>query len=238
MKIAIMQPYFFPYVGYFSLIKHTNLFILLDEVQFIRHGWIERNRILNPNKDFTYIKVPLDKKQGRDTLIREVEIKHDEPWKQKIISQIEIYKKIAPHYREVRSLVEECLAFETNSITVLNKHILQTVSRFLSIDTPIKIFSEMDLKIETPEQAGDWALNICKLFPECVEYWNPPGGMAIFDAEKYRKHHIEIRFITNLNNVYLQSQFQFQSNLSIIDVLMFNTKEDTHKMIDNYSFIN
>lgn len=93
MKLGIMQPYFFPYLGYFSLIKHTDRFILFDTVQFIRHGWIERNRILKPNEGWQYIQVPLIKDKGRDTVIKDVKIRNTENWQQKIIAQLQHYKK-------------------------------------------------------------------------------------------------------------------------------------------------
>ena len=76
MRLGIMQPYFFPYIGYMSLIKNTDLFILFDDVQFIRHGWIERNRILKPSGGWQYIAVPLEK-HHRDTLIKEIRINAD-----------------------------------------------------------------------------------------------------------------------------------------------------------------
>ena len=87
-----MQPYFFPYLGYFSLIKATNNWIVIDSVQFIRHGWIERNRIFNPQSDWQYIKVPLVK-HSRNTLIKNIKIRKEENWKQKIFAQLMCYKK-------------------------------------------------------------------------------------------------------------------------------------------------
>ena len=98
MKLAIMQPYFMPYIGYISLIKNTDQFILFDTVQFIRHGWIERNRILKPNEGWQYIQVPLIKDNGRDTVIKNVRINNAENWKSKIIAQLQHYKKKAPNY--------------------------------------------------------------------------------------------------------------------------------------------
>lgn len=89
MKAAIMQPYFFPYLGYYSLIKHSDKWILFDVVQFIRHGWIERNRILKPGEGWQYVKVPLEK-HNRSTLIKDIKIKNQEPWRELILSLIHI----------------------------------------------------------------------------------------------------------------------------------------------------
>jgi hypothetical protein len=95
MRIAIMQPYFFPYLGYYSLIKESDKFILFDTVQYIRHGWITRNRVLKPIEGWQYIFVPLEK-HGITTIINQVRIKNSENWKDKIIRQLEHYKKKHP----------------------------------------------------------------------------------------------------------------------------------------------
>jgi hypothetical protein len=120
MKVAIMQPYFMPYIGYISLIKHTDRFILFDKVQFIRHGWIERNRILKQNQGWLYIQVPL-KKFSRETSIHNIVINNTQDWKNKIKSQLQVYKKSAPYYYKVIKLVDEIFIFEYDSIVVLNK---------------------------------------------------------------------------------------------------------------------
>jgi hypothetical protein len=119
MKVAIMQPYFFPYLGYFSLIKHTDLFILFDTPQFIRHGWIERNRILKPDGEPLYIKASL-KKHSRDTNINDIIINNSIDWKSKIIAQLVPYKKVAPNYWTVLKLLNEIFDFETTSIVEFN----------------------------------------------------------------------------------------------------------------------
>ena len=97
-KIGIIQPYFFPYLGYISLLKHTDRFILLDTVQYIQRGWIERNRILKQGDGWLYIQVPVKKPNGRASLIKECVLDNSLPWKDKMFSQMAIYKKIAPYY--------------------------------------------------------------------------------------------------------------------------------------------
>ena len=118
-----MQPYFLPYQGYFSLIKEVDLFILLDDVQFIRHGWIERNRILKPQESWQYIKVPLVK-HPRETKIKDIKISYNEDWRKKMLAQIGHYKKRAPFYREGSELLTRILEFEFSSISELNFHSL------------------------------------------------------------------------------------------------------------------
>ncbi len=235
MRLGIMQPYFFPYLGYISLIKHTDRYILLDKVQFIRHGWIERNRILKQTGGWHYISVPL-KKHSRDILISDTEIDNSRPWKQKIISQLGYYKG-APHYYKVMDLVREVLEPEMQSIVQLDYLALQKVCDYLNIDTPIEIFSKMDLKIETPQAADEWALNICCSMRGITEYWNPIGGMEFFDRDKYVRNEIELYFQKMHLTEYVQKNNCFESGLSILDVMMFQTPEEINEMLEDYELI-
>jgi hypothetical protein len=236
MKIAIMQPYFFPYLGYFSLIKHTDQFVLLDEVQFIRHGWIERNRILKQDGEWLYIKVPLIK-SGRDSLIKECRINGDQNWEERIFSQMVTYKKIAPYYNEVVDLLKEVFSKNYQTITELNREALELVCTYLSIKCNINVFSDMNLDIDEPAKPDDWALNICKAIGGVEEYWNPPGGADLFDRAKYENQKIRI-FFPKVNIIpYNQKRKLFIPALSILDVMMFNSVEDIHSMLDNYDFL-
>ena len=234
MRVAIMQPYFLPYIGYFALIKNVEKFILLDDVQFIRHGWIERNRIINPKGDFTYIQVPLNKMDGRNTIIHQLTIRNNEQWKQKILSQIEVYKRRAPNYYAILNLLKRCLDLDTDSIVELNQHSLKCVCEYLDIKTEIEVFSKMKLNIEEPKSPGDWALNICKRMPGVTEYLNPVGGRGIFDPSLYEGAHIKLNFFSIHDYHYNQTDLPFQQHLSIIDVLMFCSKEEIHRMLDSY----
>src|SRR5687767_5750922 len=105
-RIAIMQPYFFPYLGYFGLIANTDRFILLDEVQYIRHGWINRNRLSKAGGGWLYMQVPL-MPHTHTALIKDVRIDNRQPWKEKILAQLVEYKRRAPHYWPVRNLVND-----------------------------------------------------------------------------------------------------------------------------------
>ena len=103
MKVAIMQPYFFPYIGYFSLIKNTDHFVFFDTPQYIRKGWINRNRIIGGGGKDIYFTVPIVK-APQDTAIRDIKIDTGSNWQEKMRGQLSIYKKRAPFYRDVRSV--------------------------------------------------------------------------------------------------------------------------------------
>ncbi len=234
MKLGIMQPYFFPYIGYFQLINAVDKFILFDVVQFIRHGWIERNRILKQNNDWLYVKVPLNKPK-RETKINDLTIR-TEDWKNKIIAQLQVYKKRAPYFNSVLSIISESIAYKTDSIVKLNEHIINKINGYLKIETPVFVFSEMDLKIEQVNDAGEWALNISKAI-NANTYINPIGGQEIFDREKFERNKIELKFLQTGGIIYNQFNESFIPHLSIIDVMMFNSAEEIRKMLTNYKLI-
>jgi len=235
MKLGIMQPYFFPYLGYYSLIKHTDQFILFDTPQYIRHGWINRNKILKNPEGFVYITVPLQK-HSRNTRIKDMMIKNSVDWKTKICAQLSIYSNKAPYYSSVISVIEKIFSKEYENITILNKNTISEVCQYLGIDADIKIFSEMDLHIEPPNAPDEWALNICKSLPEVNEYWNPPGGITFFNREKYANNNLDLKFHQIRLKKYAQVNVNhFESGLSIIDVMMHNSKKQIIDMLDDYT---
>lgn len=236
MKLAIMQPYFLPYLGYFSLIKHTDEFILFDTVQFIRHGWIERNRILKPSDGWQYIMVPL-KKHSRETIIKDIEINNDQQWKEKILAQLQHYKKQAPYFSNVIDILNEIFSKEYATIVDLNLASLKTVCYYLGINTPIQVFSLMNIDIEPANAPDEWALNICKALGNVDEYWNPPGGQSFFDRKKYENAGINLKFHSAILTDYDQKRNVFEPGLSILDVMMFNSIEEINKMLDNYELL-
>ncbi len=235
-KVAIMQPYFFPYLGYFSLIKNTDEFILLDEVQFIRHGWIERNRILKQNEGWLYVKVALVKHEHK-ALIKDIKIDDNQDWKRLISAQLEVYKKVAPNYKAVIELLNQIFSRDFDNIVSLNQAALESICQYLNIDKPIKVFSKMNLTIESPKVSDEWALNICKALGDVTEYWNPPGGQDIFDKAKYDTAGIELKFQQVKLDAYDQKRQPFEPGLSIIDVLMFNSVEKVNDMLNNFELI-
>jgi len=229
-----MQPYFFPYLGYYSLIKHTDEWIFLDVVQFIRHGWIERNRILKPVEGWQYIGVPLQK-HSRNTLIKDIHISGAEDWKNKIVRQLEHYKK-APYYEKAIGVIKQAINIETDSITRLNAHILKITCTYLDIFFSDKIFSEMNLEIKPVEQPGDWALHISEAC-SATEYINPFGGIDLFDRNAFKESGIQLCFLKNNLKTYSQRRPFFEPGLSIVDVMMFNSKTEIQAMIDDIEII-
>jgi hypothetical protein len=235
--VAIMQPYFFPYLGYFSLIKASDYWIVFDPVQYIRKGWINRNRILAPEKPkggWQYIRVPIIK-APRDTKIEDIRVNDDKPWRSRIIRQLEHYKKKAPYYAETIGVVADALESDFSSIAHLNTCILKIVCDYIGIQFNYEIYSEMGFPDMPISQPSDWAFNICK-YLEVDTYINPPGGKNIFDRRRWKEHGISLRYLTSNLPYYSQRRDESIMGLSIIDVMMFNSPDDIRTMLDDFRY--
>ena len=232
MKLGIMQPYFFPYLGYFDLIHSTDRWVVFDEVQYIRHGWVNRNRILHPQRGWSYIIVPLQK-HHRSTLIKDIRIAGDIDWRRRIMGQIQHYRKKAPFFDSTYALVKDCLSVDTEYLSRLNVAILEKICRFLQIDFACEYLSELNIDINTAREPDDWALSIsCALGAD--EYINPPGGKDIFNRQKYESRGIRLTIRNPASIVYECADYSFTENLSVIDVLMWNGAEKTRSLIQSH----
>jgi len=231
MKLGIMQPYFFPYLGYFDLINCTDRWVVFDTAQYIRHGWVNRNRILHPTKGWQYVIVPVQKHSLRTT-IEEVCISEASTWRTKIVAQLAHYQKRAPHFKEVVPLVKECLDQEESHLSRLNAKILAKVCGYLDLKFNYRFFSEMKLDIPDVNGPGDWALHISKALG-ASEYVNAPGGEKIFDRQAFASCGIELTIRDLPPMAYACRGYQYEPNLSVIDALMWNTPEDIKAYLDN-----
>ena len=232
MKLAIMQPYFFPYIGYWQLIAATDTFVLLDDVQYMRHGWIERNRILNPDGGWQYIAVPLEKHTHKE-VIRNV-VARDQDWKGKLLSQLTHYRRLAPHYAQVHAAIASVLeSVHDRSICRINASILKGVCDFLGLKRSFLVASDCNLDYSQVTDAGEWALRISQQLG-AEEYVNPAGGADLFDAGQFSAAGIRLSLLTPEPVEYSRNG-TFIPWLSIIDVLMFNGIEGTMPMLNQYT---
>lgn len=232
MKVAIMQPYFFPYLGYFQLINAVDRFILFDDVQYIRHGWVNRNRILKPNEGWQYIIAPLQKHNQTD-LIKNIKLLESEDWSKKIFRQLEHYKKKSRYYNEVIQLLVYCFDSNETSVVKFNAHCLKIICRHLQIPFNVEISSEMNFDYSQVNDAGEWALRISEQI-NASEYINPEKGKGLFDKNKFMNANIKLSFLSPNLETYNQGKNEFEPGLSVIDVLMFNGINKTREMIDNF----
>lgn len=231
MKLGIMQPYFFPYIGYFQLMNYVDEWIVFDEVQFIDKGWVNRNRILHPDpvKEWLYITVPLDKK-GQFDKISEITIKKNSGWIDELMGKLTAYKKKAPFYKRTRDFVGDSLNIEESNLSQFLVTVLKNTTRALSIETPIKVQSSMKLPLSKIEHPGQWALRISQSLG-ANEYVNPCGGADIFDQNEFDQADIKLKFLRSNLSPYVQRKGSFTPGLSIIDVMMWNDETAIHEML-------
>lgn len=229
-----MQPYFFPYIGYYSLIKHTDKWIVFDTVQYIQKGWVNRNRIIHPQKpESIYITIPV-KSHERSISIKDVQITQDVDYKEKIMGQLtSSYKKRAPYYSDVMDLISQCLNLDTENLCDLNVYCLKETCKYLNIPFDFSIFSRMNLEIDDVNTPGEWALNICKAL-NANEYINPPGGIDLFDNKKFEDNNIKLKFLRSNLKEYNQKKNVFIEGLSVIDIMMFNDVRAINGMLNDF----
>lgn len=234
MRLGIMQPNFMPYLGYMALVKNVDEFILFDTVQYKRHNWMERNRILKQvDGGWQYISVPLEKHSQKD-IIKDIKINNRNAWNEKIYKQLLLYAK-APYYKEVTKLIHRILDAKYDTLLELDKCCLLELCSYIGIKTPIKVYSKLGLDVEKANEPDEWALNICKSMGKIDEYWNLPGGMEFFDRTKYQRANLELKFIdVNITEYKQLKNPIFEERLSIVDVLMFNDVNRTNQMLDDY----
>lgn len=231
MKLAIMQPYFMPYIGYFQLINLVDKFIFYDDVTFIKQGWINRNQALINNQK-KFFSIPLSNASSH-TLIKDVLISENgyEKWKKSFLSSIMYSYKKAKNYDEVRRLIEQVLSNSPKSISELAIKSIIEVSNYLNLNTEFKVCSQLYKNTHLTGQ--DRVLDICKNEKASV-YINPIGGSELYSKEQFLEQNIELFFIQSNKYQYKQFSEEFIPFLSIIDVLMFNSIKEVKVMLSSY----
>ncbi|HXV00334.1 MAG TPA: WbqC family protein [Caulobacteraceae bacterium] len=223
MKLGIMQPYFFPYLGYFELIARTDRWVVFDVVQYNPRSWMSRNRILHPSGGWQYINVPVAR-SPHGTAISAIRLRDRVAARQRILGQIEHYRMEAPHFRAVTALVDSTFAISSDRLVDLNVAGLSAVCAYLGLNFSYSICSQAGFDLEGVTHAGDWALKIAGQLG-ASEYLNPVGGRAIFRQSDWDAASIRLGFIDPPDLRYACGRYEFVEHLSILDVLMWNDPE-------------
>lgn len=228
-----MQPYFFPYLGYFHLLHAVDLFVFYNDVNYIKSGWINRNKILL-NKEELYFTVPLSKSSSFKN-INKIELKKPEYdfWKKKFFKSIDQGYINAPFYSEVRQILTNVLNDPGDTISDLSKKSIISVLNYLEINKNTidsKAFNNSELK------SVDRIIDICKE-TGAKEYINLIGGKELYNYKEFEQYNIRLKFISSDDVTYKQTGGNFVSNLSIIDVLMHNSRLEVGKLIKEYSLV-
>lgn len=236
MKLAIMQPYLFPYIGYFQLINSVDKFVIYDDVNFIKQGWINRNTILVQGKPYLFT-LPLIN-QSSFSKINKVFINNNlyNSWRKKTLRTIEQSYKKAPYFKEIFGLVNNVLdigAQEIDIATIARKSFIET-SKYLEINTEFVFTSSV---YENEVLSGKKrVIDICKK-ENALHYINLIGGQELYDLDNFKENGLELSFIKSLPIEYKQFKNQFAPWLSIIDVLMFNSIAETKLLLNKYELV-
>jgi len=230
MKLGIMQPYFFPYIGYFQLMNEVDEFVVYDNIEFTKKGWINRNRILVNGQD-SFITLPL--KKDSDYLdVRDRYLADSWPTERlKIISRIkESYRK-APKFDYVYPIVEKSIFFDDFNLFNYILNSLTQVKEYLEIRTSFIVSST--IPIDHALKAKNKVLAICKE-RNADTYVNPIGGFQLYIKDEFKNEGIDLHFLKTNDFEYKQFNDEFVPWLSIIDVMMFNTKEKIKEYLDSF----
>jgi hypothetical protein len=232
MKVAIMQPYFLPYIGYFQLVKAVDVFVIYDDVNYIKKGWINRNIILVNGKGFQF-NIPLQE-VSQNKLINHISIEEDLNWEKNLLKTITLTYKKAPFFAEIFPIIENIIEYDEKNLAKFIAYSLQKICSLLSIETTIMISSAIEKNNDLKGQ--DKIIEICKKL-EADTYVNAIGGAALYDKDVFIKGNLSLSFIkSNLIN-YPQFKNEFIPWLSIIDIMMFNSPEQIKGFLSQYDLI-
>lgn len=235
ITLGIMQPYIFPYIGYFQLINAVDKFIIYDDVNYIKQGWINRNYILVNKQSFCFT-IPLENPSSFQ-LICETQLnkKFYRDWANKFIKTIDQNYKKAPFFEAVSKVVKEVLLDEKVTIAELALSSIKLIVNYLNIGTVIEDSSSVYENAPLKSQAR--VLDICKK-ESAKKYINPIGGTELYSKETFEKEGISLNFIKSASINYQQFRNpEFVPWLSIIDVLMFNDKAKVSEFLNNYDLL-
>lgn len=232
MKVGIMQPYFFPYIGYWQLLNTVDKYVIYDDVNYINRGWINRNNILMNGKS-KMINLSL-KHASQNSLINEIEVFQDKKKKEKLLRTIELVYRKAPYYSEVFPIIEDIINYGESNLARYLQYSIRQINKYLSINTELILSSTINK--DNTLKGQDKIIEICNIL-QADEYYNAIGGQGLYCYDNFTYHNIKLKFLKTNVVKYEQFSNEFIPNLSIIDIMMFNSVEDIKKMLEQYELL-
>lgn len=230
MKVAIMQPYFFPYIGYFQLINAVDVFVIYDDIEYVKQSWINRNRIL-VNREPAYISLPIKKDSDYLPVKERILAESWNKERSKLMQRIKGAYGKAPFFREIFPVLEAGLKIESKNLFDFLHENLVLILNLLGIETKVVVSSDIGdfSKVKSVEKV----LAICKSL-NASEYLNPIGGVDLYDKSYFNDRGITLGFLKSKPIEYRQFNNEFQPWLSIIDVLMFNPLTEVERLLSEH----
>lgn len=227
MKVAIMQPYFFPYIGYFQLIASADVFVIYDNIKYTKKGWINRNRMLLNGSDAMF-SLPLRKdSDSLDVVQREISTDFD---RAKLLNQIKGAYRGAPFFDDVFPLLERVIQNKDSNLFRYIRYSVEVVCEALGIRT--RIVTSSELPVERDLKSQDKVIAICKAIG-ADKYINSIGGVELYEKDEFYENGIDLSFINPWAFNYVQFGGEFVPWLSIIDVMMFNPLGEVSRITHN-----
>lgn len=231
--VSMMQPYLFPYLGYFQLIAHSDAFVLGDDLQYVKASWINRNRVL-VNGQPKLLTFPLRKGEQQDS-INQRWLCDDTPKEfQRLLRTLELAYARAPHFEQTMAMIRQILANPERNLAKFTEYAIRCICAHLQITTPFRIGSELGLPARMDKQ--ERVISIAKKLDADL-YINPIGGLALYCAALFRAHGLALRFLRMDELSYPQFNQPFVPSLSIIDVLMFNSPSEVQALLKRFSLV-
>lgn len=236
--VAIMQPYLFPYIGYMNLVAASDIFIFYDDVQFIKKGWINRNRILVNAKPYTFT-VPL-MNPSQNTVIKATKIYDQDAFTAKFLAQLRRAYKKSLYFDRGLTYVEDVLTGPAPNIAALAARSITKFFDLLVLQKTFHTSSEISPATSSDTKPADKTerlISITKAMKSDI-YINPMGGTDLYDKKDFLAHGIDLNFIDPVIQPYSQPGcLQFEPGLSIIDLVMNQNIEQLRNHIQSYQML-
>ena len=223
-----MQPYFLPYIGYWQLLALVDRFVVYDNVQYTKKGWINRNRFLRNGTD-AYFTLPL--KHGSDFLDVVDRYIADDFTPRGLLDQLAGAYRRAPFFAETFPVIEQVVGAAPRNLFEYLHHSITAITAHLEIRTPLVVSSTVP--IDHGLKAEQRVLALCGALG-ATRYVNSSGGRDLYSPDAFAARGIELRFLQSRTAPYRQFNDTFVANLSIVDVLMFNSRDTVRRMLSEY----
>jgi len=231
MKIAIMQPYVFPYVGYFQLIQAVDTFVFYDDVNFIKKGWIHRNNILINNTSYLFT-IPC-KEISQNKLIKNIKLNFDIDERIKFLKRINLSYRKASNFCEFYPLLEEFIINDKSEyISQLACNSIKFICDYLGLKKKFE-FSSICYSNSIGMEKQERLINIAQSL-NANTYINASGGISLYDKKCFFNEDLDLKFLFSSDIKYQQYNSSFVPWLSIIDVVMFNSVKKTNELLNQY----